>query len=124
MNKNVPPDHYILKRVTFGNRPSGAIAIVALRKTAEMFQNQFPESVKIIKNYSFVDDLIFCVDNLKDAISRKTEIETIIKEGGLEMKKWINSKNCKESNSIINMTHMKDKVLRVLWNSNLDQFRF
>ena len=32
------PDHYVLTRVTFGDKPSGAIATVAMRLTAEMYE--------------------------------------------------------------------------------------
>ena len=48
MNKNVPPDNYIFKHVIFGGRPSGAIVIVALRKTAKVCKDHFPEYVKIL----------------------------------------------------------------------------
>ena len=32
------PDHYVMQAVTFGARPSGAIAVTALRKTAVLFR--------------------------------------------------------------------------------------
>ena len=34
-----------------------------LRKTAEMFKNEFPESSSILINDSYVDDIIFSVDS-------------------------------------------------------------
>ena len=67
MNINQDPDHYILSRVTFGDRPSGAIAIIALRKTAEMFKNEFPEFTSILIDNSYVDYLIFSVDSMNNA---------------------------------------------------------
>ena len=124
MDLNRPPDHYILKRVTFGDRPSGAIAILALRKTAEMFRIQFPEAAMIVENDSFVDDIIFSVDNLDEAKSRMSEIETILSEGGFEIKEWLISKDSNVEDSKINISSDNDKILGILWNSKLDQLNF
>ena len=53
-----PPDTYVIQRVSFGDKPSGAIATIALRKTAEFGQNEFPEATKVIKENSYMDDII------------------------------------------------------------------
>ena len=37
------PDHYVLTAVAFGDRPSGIIAMTALRKTAERHKDEYPE---------------------------------------------------------------------------------
>ena len=124
MNPNRPPDHYILKRVTFGDRPSGAIAILALRKTAEMFSDKFPKAAEIVGNDSFVDDIIFSVDEYEEAESILSEIETILKEGGFEIKEWLISKDNNESDSLINISQDNDKVLGILWNPKSDQLKF
>ena len=115
MNPNRPPDHYILKRVTFGDRPSGAIAILALRKTAEMFSDKFPKAAEIVGNDSFVDDIIFSVDEYEEADTIVSEIENILNEGGFEIKEWLISKDNNESDSFINISQDKDdKVLGIL----------
>lgn len=36
MDSNIPPDNYIMIAVTFGDKPSGVIAITALKKTVLM----------------------------------------------------------------------------------------
>lgn len=36
MDTRRQPDTYVIQRVSFGDKPSGTIATVALRKTAEM----------------------------------------------------------------------------------------
>ena len=125
MITNKPPDHYILKRVTFGDRPSGAIAILALKKTAEMFRSQFPNAAEIVDNDSFVDDIIFSVDDLNVAKSRMLEIETILQKGGFEIKEWIVSNNCNNPEIISNISlNNDDKVLGVLWDSKFDRLKF
>ena len=61
------PDIYVIQRVSFGDKPSGAIATVALRKTAEMRKDQFPEASHVILNNTYMDDIIESVNNRKKA---------------------------------------------------------
>ena len=125
MNTNIDPDQYVLLRVPFGDRPAGAIAILALRKTAEMFENQFPESCCILNEDSYVDDIIFSVDSMNSAESRMSEIGYILKEGGFDIKEWTVSKGAINSNSMINITERnEDKVLGIIWDCELDKFKF
>ncbi len=46
------PDHYVLTSMGFGDRPSGIIAMLALRHTAELSINKFPEASHVIKTNS------------------------------------------------------------------------
>ena len=43
--KQREPDTYVMKSVSFGDKPAGNIAIIALNKTAEMSKSEFPEAV-------------------------------------------------------------------------------
>lgn len=58
MNTDKEPDHYCLQTVTFGDRPSGVIAMTALHKTAEMYKDMYPETAAMIINNSYVDDIL------------------------------------------------------------------
>ena len=51
------PDVYVLTTVTFGDRPAGSIAATALKKTAELGKEQFPEAATIIDRNIYVDDI-------------------------------------------------------------------
>ena len=62
MNSNKEPDTYVIQRVSFGEKPSGAIATVALRKTAEMSKDRYPEATEIILTNTYMDDIIESVD--------------------------------------------------------------
>ena len=42
MDARKEPDTYVKPRVSSGDRPSGTIVTVALRKTAEMAQEKYP----------------------------------------------------------------------------------
>ena len=48
----------MIQRVSFGDKPSGVIATVALRKTAEMGKDQFPEATRVILNITYMDELV------------------------------------------------------------------
>ena len=86
MVKGREPDIYKINRVSFWDKPAGAIAILALKKTAEMFNHTYNEACNIIKNDSYVDDIIFSEENISIADSRKDEIKLILKEGSYQLK--------------------------------------
>lgn len=62
MNSNKEPDTYVIQRVSFGDKPSGAITTVTLRKTAEMSKDRYPEVTEIIHTNTYMDDIIESVD--------------------------------------------------------------
>ena len=53
MNINREPDTYVIQRVSFGDKPSGAIATMAMRKTAEMSNKRYPQAARTIINNSY-----------------------------------------------------------------------
>ena len=50
MESTREPDTYITQRVSFGDKPSGTIATIALRKTAEMTRDEHPQAADIIQS--------------------------------------------------------------------------
>ena len=52
------PDTYVIQRVSFGDKPSATIVTMALRKTAEMGSEQYPDAAKILKYNTYMDDII------------------------------------------------------------------
>ena len=83
------PDTYVITSVSFGDRPAGAIATVALRKTAKMGQREFPEAAEIILNNTYVDDILDSFSSKEDAIKLTKDIINLLKPGGFEIKEWI-----------------------------------
>ena len=65
------PDTYAIQRVLFSDKPSGAVATVALRKTAEMGEDQFPEATRVILNNIYMDDIIESVETREKANQRR-----------------------------------------------------
>jgi hypothetical protein len=63
--------------VAFGDRPSGAIATLALRQTATLYQHIYPDASKMVIRNSYVDDILQSVDNVEEARRIAQETETM-----------------------------------------------
>ena len=44
---NKHPDHYVMTALGFGDKPSGTIATLALRKTAEKYSHLYPKAAEV-----------------------------------------------------------------------------
>ena len=111
----------------FGDRPSGTIATVALRKTAEMGQEQYPEAAKIIKDNTYVDDIIESVRDNRKARDVTGDIEKLIDNGGFKVKGWIISGDPDNRDEMVlpdDKYAAMEKVLGVACKPVDDQFRF
>ena len=111
----------------FGDRPSGTIATVALRKTAEMGQEQYPEAAKIIKDNTYVDDIIESVRDNRKARDVTGDIEKLIDNGGFKVKGWIISGDPDNRDEMVlpdEKYAVTEKVLGVACKPVDDQFRF
>lgn len=53
------PNHYVLTSVTFGDRPRGVIATLALRYTADMLKDKYPMVSDISNNNAYMDDMLY-----------------------------------------------------------------
>ena len=67
MNFDLQPDTYFITRVNMGDRPSGTIASLALRKTAELKREEFPKECNVTLNSSYMDDIIDSKDTVEYA---------------------------------------------------------
>lgn len=65
--------------VSFGDKPAGNIATVALRKTAELQKNEFPIAANEILNSTYVDD------NVKSAVEATSQIDKLVNYGELKI---------------------------------------
>ena len=53
--------------VNFGDRPSATIALIALRKTAEIFKQELPEASNMLICNSYMDDIVDCKASNEEA---------------------------------------------------------
>ena len=126
LNKEI--NHYLLKTVTFGDKPSSTIAIAALKKTAKLSEEKFPEECKIITDSSYADDIIFSVGNETKASGTIGNIERILEKGNFKIKHWIVSglkdEYPKPRKDILISQPSEKKVLGLIWEPIVDVFKF
>ncbi len=124
MKTEKQPDQYALTTVTFGDRPGGAIAMIALRKTAQM-SNDCPRATKLIENDSYVDDLITSVEDQVAANELMQEVDTVLGKGGFHIKEWVISGEGNLSTLHPKVVFSKEeKVLGLSWDPHHDHFYF
>jgi len=131
MEQNKKPDIYKLTTVSFGDKPAGTIASLALRKTAELGAQEFPTAAATISENSYVDDILSSFEDDDEAKAVTTEIDLVLSKGSFVIKEWITSTS---SSSITSAKQIcegsKDtdsevsKVLGVVWNPQKDTFEY
>lgn len=127
METTQEPDIYVIQRVSFGDNPSGAIATVALRKTAEMGKDQFPEASQVILNNTYMDNIIDSVNNRTKAKQITDDIEKLLNKGGFKLKEWTYSEDRSsrhEPKIPMEPSTATEKVLGVIWDPTTDNFHY
>lgn len=83
---------YAVVRVNMGDKPAGCIAQVAMRETALLLQfvNRVEER-RVIKDDTYVDDILVSHNNPKRLSEILEGVETIFKHGGFYLKPWVRS---------------------------------
>ena len=124
MDSTREPDTYIIQRVPFGDKLSGTISTIALRKTAEMTHNEYPEAEDIIQNNTYMDNIIESKDNFAMARKLSQDIEKAIVKGGFLVKEWIFSNDIskQEETIMVQRPHTStEKILGIKWSPYEDQ---
>ena len=88
MDMTVSPNIYVITAVNIGDRPSGTIATLALHKTAELEEKNYPIEAKLIKKSSYIDDIIDSTETIDEALSLTENITKILRKGNFIMKGW------------------------------------
>ena len=127
MNTNRNPDTYVIQRVSFGDKPSGAMATVSMRKTAELGKNNSPYAANVIMRNSYMDDIIDSVKDEHHAKKVTGEIEKLPSKGRFKIKGWLFSNDPATSEKPLlpnEPTAPTEKVLGVIWCPVKDQLHF
>ena len=118
------PDHYVLTSATFGDKCAGIISMLALKTTAEMFKDKYPEAANIIIENSYVDDIIGGSNDIPSICRLMKEIDFIVSNGGFKIKHFLMS-GTHPKNIDVNLVEMEeDKILGVSWKLQSDYFVF
>ena len=99
-----PPSTYVMTRISFGDRPAGTIVNLALRKTAEMNQQEYPSACKTILRNAYVDDILDSCKVENDVEQLIAYIEEVIAKGNFKTKGWLISNNNERYGEINNQT--------------------
>lgn len=89
MNSNIPHDHYITSVVTFGDKPSGVIALTALKKTVERYEAKFLKVKHVVRRNSYVDDIVHSCDSMHEARKLVKNIDLVLSREGFRINHWI-----------------------------------
>ena len=124
------PDTYVKTVLTFGDRPSPTMAIVALRKTAELQEVAKPEAANAIKKNTYVDDICDSQTSVEAARELTSDIDEILDAGGFHVKEWISNASLNEKSQkgevVLGQDHESDaqKVLGTVWHPQEDKLSF
>jgi len=81
-----PPEEKVIKTLIYGVKSSGNQAEHALRQTANIFKDQYPNIHRIINNDVYVDDCMTGEKTLEDASSLADDLELVVNHGGFSLK--------------------------------------
>ena len=127
------PDTYVMTALNMGDKPSGSIAISALKKTAETKRKDNPDSSKVIIDNSYMDNIVDSVASYDLATSTTKEVDTILALGGFRVKRWFISGQSSQAYSedalsICETTSDKgedsQRVLGMKWEAKSDSIIF
>ncbi|XP_026742369.1 uncharacterized protein LOC113504313 [Trichoplusia ni] len=129
-----PVRDYRLTRVTFGTASAPYLAVKTLHQIAKDEGQKYPEASEIIRRDYYMDDMMSGKDNVQDALKVPKEIDTILKKGGFQLKKWCSNdiNFLKEFEESERSSHVKldlslDGITRALglqWNMGNDRFQY
>ena len=112
------PKTFVITRVNMGDRPAGAIATEAMYMTADKFKTEMPEAVKLIKEGSYVDDIMGSVKSSDAARQLTSDVEKILVTGNFHIKYW------NYSGMEIEDENGETHVLGVVWKPKPDTITF
>ncbi|XP_061389849.1 uncharacterized protein LOC133325038 [Musca vetustissima] len=84
-------DVYVMQVLTFGASCSPSLANYVKNRNAERFVDKYPCAVNSILSNTFVDDWLQSVDNEDEMLNLATEVRSIHKDGGFEMRNWLSN---------------------------------
>ncbi|XP_075991280.1 uncharacterized protein LOC142986629 [Anticarsia gemmatalis] len=83
-----PLQDWQLRTVTYGTKSAPYLAMRTLHKLAEDEKDNFPEAAHILKNYFYMDDLVYGQDTVESSKTLVTQLNELLKKGGFNLRKW------------------------------------
>ena len=128
---------YRFTRVIFGSAPSPYILGATFEKHISQYEEKYPQTVKDLKENTYVDDVQSVCDTVEGLLKFKEEATKVMEEGGFQLHKWHSNapfevdatSNKKEvedptyAKVIIGTQPSETKILGNLWDTNRDELR-
>ena len=131
MDESKEPETYQIIVNNIGVKPAGAIATTALYKSADEHKNEFPVTVRQVKNQSYVDDFGLTGSSKQELKNRRDEADVILKHAGMKVKKWVCSGDDQEGMEFGENTNCMtaddqevERMLGIQWRPKQDVFKF
>lgn len=133
--RDVFPQEYRMRVMTFGVACSPALAAYVKDKNAKEFIDRYPTAVDEIMRKHFVDDYLGCTDDEESAIQLINEVIYIHKQGGFNIRNFISNsqkilsglpkESCRDvHDKDLDIENSFEKILGVWWNTETDCFTF
>lgn len=129
-----PISTFQLNTVTYGVNSSPYLAIRTLHQLADDEGHRFPDAACVLKNHTYVDDIITGANSEQEAIQLQTQLISLLSCGGFELRKWIsNSAQLLQTlpdNFLETPTFLKESqtpqfsVLGLQWSPTTDLFSY
>ena len=127
LKEDCAPTTYAMTAVNMGDRPSSAIAQIALRKTAEEARNKKPLAAETIKRNSYMDDILGSTRSAEDTADLTKDMTQVLAERGFKIKEWICSYLSNVSVPLKNSpaeSLVQEEVLGITWWPKKDLLSF
>ena len=98
-SKEKPIETFAIAAVNMGDRPFATNTHPALKKTAEMEADTYPEVAQTVLKNSYMDDILGSNESRQDALSQMRDIEQVLGAKDFHIKEWIHNIDNQESNA-------------------------
>ena len=107
-------DVYVKTVLTFGDKPSPAMAQIALKMTAEEAKSCYPDAAKVLDDNTYVDDICESVHTVDEAKRLTKETDKVLESGGFHVKGWLSNEKLEDA-VMVNMSESEPtmKLLQV-----------
>ena len=83
---------YAILRVNIGDRPAACLSMLAVRLTAQLPEfTHLTKAVDTCLNSTYVDDVLDSADTPQEIENLKSDMQTILEKGCLQIKHWLTS---------------------------------
>ncbi|XP_055714819.1 uncharacterized protein LOC129808937, partial [Phlebotomus papatasi] len=129
MTRDKPPDEYKMQVMTFGASCSPALAAYVKDVNAKEFQEEFPDAVKGILDYTYCDDYLGTADSIEEAQQRIEDIIYVQHQAGFDVVNWTANDErildtLQDNMKSLNNKDEPERVLGLWWDSKDDVFTF